>query len=162
MKKLSILATLVLLFASATLVMADPGSKGGKMEHRWMMEDSILSSLNLTAEQIEKIRVLRESFQNDTTPLRTQKYERKAELRLLWMQMNLDPEKIKAKQKELHNLRWQLKEKTTDYRLAFRDILTPEQLSKFLAFGGARDHHYPRGRSARGDDSTRPRHRPRW
>lgn len=162
MKKLSILATMVLLFASATLVMAGPGSKGGKMEHRWMMEDSILSSLNLTAEQIDKIRVLRESFQKDIIPLRTQKYERTAELRLLWMQMNVDREKIKAKQKELHNLRWQLQEKATEYRLAFRDILTPEQLSKFLAFGGARDHHYPRGRSARGDDFTRPRHRPRW
>ena len=95
MKKLSILATLAVLLASATLVMADPGSKGDKMGHRWMMEDSILSSLELTAGQIEKIRVLRESFQKDIIPLRTQKFERKAELRLLWMQMNLDPEKIK-------------------------------------------------------------------
>ena len=146
MKKLSILATMVLLFASATLVMAGPGSKGGKMEHRWMMEDSILSSLNLTAEQIEKIRVLRESFQKDIIPLRTQKYERTAELRLLWMQMNPDPDKIKAKQQQIHNLIWQLLEKSRDYQLAFRDILTPEQLAKFLELGGVRYHDHRRSR----------------
>jgi Spy/CpxP family protein refolding chaperone len=110
----------------------------------------------------EKNRILRESFQNDIKPLCTNKYERKAELSLLCMQMQADSKQIKAKQKELHNLRWQLKEKTTDYRLAFRDILTPEQLSKFLAFGAARDHHYPRGRGGRGDDFTTPGPQPRW
>ena len=55
------------------------------------------------------------------------------ELKLLWMQMEPDVKKIKAKEKELHELTWQMKEKATDHRLSFRKILTSEQLSKFLA-----------------------------
>ncbi|MDM8523376.1 periplasmic heavy metal sensor [Desulfococcaceae bacterium HSG8] len=100
------------------------------------MNPSVLSALNLTMEQTESIRSLPESFEKDIAPLRTQKFERKAELRLLWMQTNADSEKIKAKQKEIHDLKWQIQEKTTDFRISFRGILTPEQLSKVFVIGG--------------------------
>jgi Spy/CpxP family protein refolding chaperone len=161
MKSMSLLAALVLLVASATFVMAGPHDKGGGMKPGWGMEDSILSKLDLTSEQLEKIRILRESFLKDMTPLRSQLFEKRAEIRLLWMQIKLDPVKIKALEKEAHNLKGQLNEKSTDYRLSFRDILTPEQSLKFVALAGARGPRHHRGKGGRGDDFPRSGHPPR-
>ena len=146
MKKLGLLPVALMMVVLAAFVMADSGDKRYKLQDRWEMEDAILSRLNLTPEQTEKIRILRESYRKESTPLRNEKYERKAELRLLWMQMHPDPDKIKAKQKEIHDLIWQRLEKSTDYRLAFRDILTPEQLTKFLELGGGRYFDHRRSR----------------
>jgi Spy/CpxP family protein refolding chaperone len=147
MKKFSLLAALVTILASATFVVAGP--HGGEWGNSgWAMDNTILSKLNLTAEQTEKIRALRESFQKDITPLRTRIFEKKAEMRLLWMQTESDAAGIKAKEKEIHDLMWQVLEKATDFRLALRSVLTPEQLSKFLALGGDWGRHH--GRDWRG------------
>jgi Spy/CpxP family protein refolding chaperone len=91
--------------------------------------------LNLSAEQSEKIRGLRESFVKETTPIRTQLFTKKTEMRLLWIQTSLDADKIRATQKEIQGLMGQMQEKTTDFRLAFRNLLTPEQTSQLLAQG---------------------------
>jgi len=146
MKKFSLLAALVTILASATFVIADPCGGGEWGDHGWAMDGTILSKLNLTAEQTEKIRALRESFQKDITPLRTRIFEKKAEMRLLWMQTKPDAARIKTKQKEIHDLKWQVLEKATDFRLALRSVLTPEQLSKFLAMGGDWGQHHGMGR----------------
>jgi len=148
MKKCSLLAALVIIVASATFVVAGPCGGGEWGNPGWAMDGTILSKLNLTAEQTEKIRTLRESFQKDITPLRTRIFEKKAEMRLLWMQTESDAARIKAKEKEIHDLKWQVLKKTTDFRLTFRSVLTPEQLSKFLALGGDLKHHH--GRDWRG------------
>ncbi len=116
------------------------------MGHGWAMDGPALSSLDLTAEQMEKVRSLRESGHEEMAPIWAQKFEKKSELKLLWMQMTPDPEKIKARQKEIHDLKWQIQEKIIGYRLAFRDILTPEQLTKFLAMGGGLGPRHKRGR----------------
>jgi Spy/CpxP family protein refolding chaperone len=148
MKKFSLLAALLVVFASATFVAAGPCGGGERGDPGWAMDNTILSKLNLTAEQTEKIRALHESFQKDITPLRTRIFEKKAEMRLLWMQTESDAAGIKAKEKEIHDLKWQVLEKAADFRLAFRSILTPEQLSKFLAMGGDWGRHH--GRDWRG------------
>ena len=63
-------------------------------------------------------------------------------MRLLWIQTKLDPDKIKATQREARDLMGQMQEKRTDFRLAFRNILTPEQTSNLLAQGiGSRMGH---------------------
>ena len=129
MKKIMFVAIGVMLFASANLVLAGSGHRRGRDHDRYMLD-----SLNLTVEQIEKVRVLRESYLKAKDPLRNQMVSKRTELKLLWMQLKPDPAKIKSKQKEVHDLRWQLQLKRTDYRLAFREILTPEQLSKHILF----------------------------
>jgi Spy/CpxP family protein refolding chaperone len=118
----------------------------------------MLACLNLTGEQSEKIRVLYESLQKDVLPLRKQAFNIRAELKLLWLQTTPNAQEIKAKQKALHDLKWQMREKRTDYRLAFRKILTPEQLSKYLALKlskgdrswHGKGHHRRHGRSLGG------------
>ena len=135
MKKISVIAAFLLVVASATLVMAGPRGKGNWRGGGWCKTPSALASLNLTAEQSEKIRALRESLLKEVTPIRAQLLAKRAELRLLWIQTKLDPDKIRAIQREARDLRGQMQEKRTDLRLAFRNILTPEQTSKLLAQG---------------------------
>jgi len=125
MKKIMFIAIGVMLIAGANWVLAGPGDQKGR--DRYMLD-----SLNLTVEQTEKVRVLRESYLKAKDPLRNQMFSKRAELKLLWMQLKPNPAEIKSKQKEIHDLRWQLQLKRTDYRLAFREILTPEQLSKYI------------------------------
>lgn len=144
MKKFSLLAALVTILASAAFVLAGPCGSGERGDPGWAIDGTILSKLNLTAEQTEKVRALRLSFQKDITPLRIQIFEKKAEMRLLWMQTESDAARIKAKEKEIHDLMWQVREKATDFRLALRGVLTSEQLSKFLALGGDWKHHHGR------------------
>jgi len=135
MKKISVIAAFLLVVALATLVMAGPRGKGNREGGGWCATPSALASLNLTVEQSGKIRALRESLLKDVTPIRAQLLSKKAELRLLWIQTKLDPDKIRTIQRETRDLKGQMQEKRTDFRFAFRNILTPEQTSKLLAQG---------------------------
>ncbi len=143
MKKITVIAAFLLVVASATLVMAGPRGKGNWGGEGWRGAPAALASLNLTAEQSEKIRALRESCLKEITPIRAQLLSKRAGQRLLWIQTKLDPDKIRATQKEVRDLKGQMQEKRTDCRLAFRNILTPEQTSKLLAqgIGMGKGHH---------------------
>jgi Spy/CpxP family protein refolding chaperone len=158
MKKMTILAVIVVLITSTGLATAGPSSKRSGKGKGYGIHAAMLSCLNLTAEQSEKIRLLYESLQKDVLPFRRQVLNTQAELKLLWLQTTPNAEEIKAKQKALHDLKWQIREKKADYRLAFRKILTPEQLSKYLAlrlFKGrgswhGKGHHRRHGRAPGG------------
>lgn len=138
MKKFSVMVALVLLVASATWVMAGPRGRANWGDDTWCPGVSQLSALNLSTEQAEKISGLRESFVKESTPIRTQLFTKKTEMSLLWIQTRLDADKIRATQKEIQGLMGQMQEKTTDFRLAFRNLLTPEQTSQLLAQGVGR------------------------
>jgi len=158
MKKMTILVVMVVLITSTGLAMAGSGGKGSGKGRGYGMHAPMLSCLDLTAEQSEKIRLLHESLQKGMLPLRKQAFNTRAELKLLWLQTTPNADEIKAKQKALHDLKSQIWEKKTDYRLAFRKILTPEQLSRYLALRlikgqGSRQgkgHHRWHGRAPRG------------
>jgi Spy/CpxP family protein refolding chaperone len=144
MKRITLITTLIIMLASAPSVMAQSRGMKGEMGPGEGRHGAALANLNLTAEQSEKIRAMREAHQKDIIPIQTKMFTKRAELRLLWMQTNPDSAKIKSKQKEILDLKGQLQEKQTDYRLEFLNILTPEQRTKLLAQGLGR-HHGPRG-----------------
>jgi Spy/CpxP family protein refolding chaperone len=149
MKKINLFTMCILLFAFAVPAMAGShgkwkGNGGGKG-----LDPTILSNLNLTPEQSEKIRSLRESHLREAMPIRTQLFNKRTELRLLWMQTKLDPDKIRAAQKEVQHLRSQLDEKETGYRISFRRLLTPEQVSQYLAYKTAGGHDKRKGKFER-------------
>ena len=144
MKKIYFIVVLLFLFAASGLVMAGPRGGGGGER-----DVLLLGSLNLTAEQIEKIRILRESYRKEDEPLRNRLFGMRMALKLLWMQLKPDSGKIRSLQKEIHNLKWQLQEKRTDYRLAFRDILTPEQLSRYIVLKDGRKRGIRKDRRVR-------------
>jgi Spy/CpxP family protein refolding chaperone len=140
MKKVIFIASLVLLVATAGTADAGPGGYRGGTQ-----DGFILDSLELSAVQMERVRGLKASYLQEKEPLRARLYTLRMQLKLLWLQTKADPVKIKAKQKEIHDLKWQLREKRTDYRLAFREILTPEQLSKYILLKQDRKHKKRKG-----------------
>ena len=108
MKKITLMTTittLIIMLAAAPLVMAQPRGGKGERGPGGGKHAAALANLNLTAEQSEKIRAMREAHQRDIIPIQTELFSKRAELRLLWMQTSPDAEKIKSKQKEIHELK---------------------------------------------------------
>ncbi len=136
-KHLTILLFTTILLAAATIVIANPG-KG--MRHQQRNEFNPLTQIDLSTEQAEKIRKLRIAHEESIAPIKLQEYQIKAELDIFWLQLTPDVEKIKSAQKKIHDIRFQILEKETDFQLAMRKILTKDQLSRFLALGGDRYH----------------------
>jgi Spy/CpxP family protein refolding chaperone len=97
-------------------------------------------ALNLSPEQVEKMRVLRDSFFKEKIPLGNELMSKRLELRALWVQTNPDEEKILAKQKEINGLRAQLQEKATKSRLEMLRILSPEQRARWQAYKASFRH----------------------
>ena len=98
--------------------------------------------LNLSPEQISKLKALKEKFWKETIFLRNQMHVKRLELKTLWTVPTPEKDKIIAKQKELMDLFNQLQSKVTDYRLEARSYLTPEQSAQagivcpYMGFGG--------------------------
>ena len=89
---------------------------------------------NLTAEQSAQIQALRDGFLKEIEPLQKELYTKGTELRNLWQSPNPDQAAISAKQKEMFNLQYQLKEKATNLGFEIRKVLTPDQLAQLPAF----------------------------
>ncbi|MCP4346928.1 MAG: hypothetical protein GY795_15545 [Desulfobacterales bacterium] len=145
MKKIYFSMALIFFLVTSGFLVAGPAD----LPYRWEDDSSKFSCLNLTFEQTKKIRKLKKSLEKETSRLKIREFERKAELRLLWMQMKPDSKMLKAKQKKIHDLKWQIQEKNTDFWLKFRNTLTEEQLSEFLAITGEPEYRRP--------DARRPR-----
>ena len=144
MKRKVVFSALLILLVSASMVMAGQRDRGKKSGRGFGMGPEALSELNLTEEQTGKIQALREAFRKEMIPVRAELVRKRAELKLMWMQTELDANKIRALQKEVHELKGKLLEKITDHRLEFLSILTPEQRMQIQAKGFGRGHG-PRG-----------------
>ena len=142
MKKMSIIAALLMVVGVTTLAMAGPRNKS--FDGKGHFDPAVTEALELTTEQTSKVQALHESAKKEIIPIKAQFATKRAEMRLLWTQETLDVAKIKATQKELQALGTQIRDIQTDMRIAFRNLLTPEQTSKILAYGFGRD-----GRSKR-------------
>ncbi len=152
MKKIIVALALILMMPGLGWAMV-PGrdqGEGIKMHDRAFQRLS--AALNLTPEQNQKLKEMREGLRKETIPLRNEMMSKRFELRALWMQANPDEGKILAKQKEIHALRSDLQEKITRGRLEMRKVLTPDQqaqLTFLLSRSRAWKDHY-RGSRSRG------------
>jgi Spy/CpxP family protein refolding chaperone len=84
--------------------------------------------LNLTEEQMEKLRKLREAYLQDTLAWRNERLVKRYNLRNMLRDPQADAAKILAKQREISELDAKIQERTVLFQLAAREILTPEQL----------------------------------
>jgi Spy/CpxP family protein refolding chaperone len=96
--------------------------------------------LNLSPEQKTKLKELRENFRKETVFLRNDIKIKRLEIQTLWTVPKPDKEKIIAKQKELMDLKTQLKLKAIDYRIEARNTLTPEQAAQVGLWGSRMGH----------------------
>ena len=86
--------------------------------------------LNLTDQQLAKMKELRNRFRADTRDLRYDLKIKRVEMRKLFTDPKTDDETLLAKQKEISGLRQQLSEKKAQMKIEWRKILTPEQIAK--------------------------------
>ena len=142
MKKYSLFAAIMILFASFGFSMAQPDTK--QVDKQVDKKDRVVKKyhregrwspyrdLNLTEEQQAKVDDLTKSMRKDLAPARTELIKKRMELDLLWMDDNPDAGKIKAMQKEIRDLRGTMEDKLTDLRLSILKLLTPEQRAELL------------------------------
>jgi Spy/CpxP family protein refolding chaperone len=141
MKKLAtILVTLftVTAFAASAFATGPGWGRGHGGEGYYGKDITLMSELNLTAEQTTKINAFREAFLKDSKPLQDKMFSKRGDLKILWLQQNPDEEKILAMQKDIRALRDQIQEKRDVYRLNVYNVLTPEQKEKLKSYGPGR------------------------
>ena len=86
--------------------------------------------LNLSDEQLTKMKELRNSFRSDTRDLKYNLSIKRIEMRKLFTDPKTNDATLLAKQKEISKLRQQLSDKRDGMKVEWRKILTPEQISK--------------------------------
>jgi Spy/CpxP family protein refolding chaperone len=104
---------------------------------------------NLTAEQSSQIQTLQKAHWEEIAPLQQALFQKRTELRNLWLTPSPDQAAVTAKQKEILDLQSKLQEKVTNLRLEVRKVLTPEQQAQFDTFGPGKGFGPGMGRMGR-------------
>jgi Spy/CpxP family protein refolding chaperone len=123
------------LFAVDCAWVRGHGMREGAAHHCKDKEVDLFARLNLTSEQKTRIQTLREANMRDVKPLQDRMFSKRGDLKLLWLQTNPDKEKILATQKDIRELRDQMQDKATAYRVDMFNVLTPEQQEKAKTLG---------------------------
>jgi Spy/CpxP family protein refolding chaperone len=130
MKKVLIaLGLVVVMLLGVSYVRAqDPGADP---KHKWMHESwGQWKRLNFTPEQKARFKELHRKFIEENTQLIGGLAAKRLELWSLWTDPKADSETILAKERELRDLQNQMRDKIVQYKLDFRNFLTPEQIEK--------------------------------
>jgi Spy/CpxP family protein refolding chaperone len=138
-KRLSVVVFVLLLFicgltgiiwaASDDTKSHNDGCQGmGSGHGKWMGQG--MKSLNLTAEQKEKMGELRKRYHAATRDLRYDLAQKRLEMRRLFTDPKTSDQMLMAKEKELSALRQKLFDTRAQMKIEWRSILTPEQIQK--------------------------------
>jgi Spy/CpxP family protein refolding chaperone len=93
-------------------------------------EDRLMQSLNLNEQQKQDLNAIRQKYQGQMETLYSQLRTRQDEMRTL-MGGNASDNDIRAKHKQVEELRQQLGELRFESMLASRKVLTPDQRKQF-------------------------------
>jgi Spy/CpxP family protein refolding chaperone len=91
--------------------------------------------LDLSKEQLDKMRGMRDRFYNETRDLRYEMAQKQLEMKKLFTDPKTDNATLLAKQKEMSALRVKLMDKMAQMMIEGRKIMTPEQLQKIDQMG---------------------------
>jgi Spy/CpxP family protein refolding chaperone len=128
-----LLALLLVGFTTAVYGAASPESDHNDFhKHRG-------SRLNLTQEQMEKMKEMKHHFWADTHDLRYNIKMKKVEVQKLFTDPSADSAVLLAKEKELNGLKLQLMDKKAEMKVEWRKILNPEQIRMLDRIHG---HHH--------------------
>ncbi len=101
------------------------------VEQRDRMRDGWLKDLNLTPDQMQKIRAIRSRYKDQLSQQRQAVQQAQKELKTL-MVGNTSDDQIRQKYEQLKPLRQNLADTRFNSLLEIRDVLTPEQRQKFV------------------------------
>ena len=108
------------------------------------MEDRMARELSLTPEQITRSQALRQQYEGQITPLEQQLRQAREELKTLMTSSTAMDSQIRGKYQQIQQLHQQVENLRFDGKLAFRQILTPEQrqtLAQLMASRPEGRHH---------------------
>jgi len=117
--------------------------------------------LNLTQDQIGKMKELGKNFWADTHDLRYDIKMKRVEVRKLFTDPKTDEATLLAKEKELNGLKLKLMDKKAEMKVEWRKILTPDQIrivDRILSHHGWRGHHCWHHRGGMGKGFWRHHH----
>ena len=89
----------------------------------------------LGEKQFYKVEALEKAFLKEIEPLQHDVLTKRTELRILELAPAPDPTAVKAKQREIWNLRSRLQDKSINLRFEIWKVLNPEQRAHFKVFG---------------------------
>jgi len=152
MKKIAMAIGAILVMAAVSKdAHAFREGAGPRAGYGYGFSDRVMADMNLTADQTAQIKKLREGHLKDIEPLRNDMYNKRYELRLLWLERTPDQVKIAAVNQEIRILRQQLEDKMAGHRLLVLKVLTPEQQAKLQSYGPGRGYGPGKGMRSRGD-----------
>lgn len=94
----------------------------------------LISGLSLDPRQRGKMRRLRQSFQEETSPMRTSLITKREELVTLLNSETLDRSAIEQKVKEINEVQYQIQEAVIDNLLEEKTYLNPRQQKRYGEF----------------------------
>ena len=146
MKKWQVTLLALFLVGLATAVFAappEPGKPQPKSFQGTWAHHRFGSWLNLTQEQRDKMRELRNRYYAETHDLRYDIRIKRVEIQKLFTDPKVDDATLLAKEKELGALKLKLMDRKAEMKLTWRKILTPEQIQKLgqMPFGHGRGRH---------------------
>ena len=134
-KLLTVMAVMLLVAAVAVPSFAQRGWRGyGDSPCK---EITKVTGLNLTAEQKTRLTEMEKAHLKDVKPLQDKLFSRQGDLRLLWLEKNLDQARITTTEKEVRSLRDQIHDKRNSYQWAVYKMLTPDQRERLRNYGPA-------------------------
>jgi Spy/CpxP family protein refolding chaperone len=96
----------------------------------------LMSYLNLTSDQVTKLKDLKSKYYMETRDLRYELAIKRLEMMKIFSDPNAKEDALSAKQKELSALRQKKWDKAAQMMIQARSILTPEQISKLDTLHG--------------------------
>lgn len=128
MKKTGIILMVLMLASFLSLNFAEAQRyKNGEGHGIMNIGPEMAKTLELTDEQTIKLESIKRDYLKKITPVQTELFGKRAEMRLLWIEPELDENKIIAKQKKINELMNILKMHKIKYKLNYKKVLTPIQ-----------------------------------
>ncbi len=128
--KISILIFCFLFFLAGSSSFSQPSGMGMR---RWRGENPCwrASDFDLSQEQRKALALIQQVFFRESQLLRAQLFTKRLELRELFVSPTIKIESIRAKNSEIMELESKQEEKSVEYLIKVRNLLTPEQLRKW-------------------------------
>lgn len=128
MKKTGIILMVLMLASFLSLNFAEAQRYKNVEGHGFMsVGPEMVKKLGLTDEQTIKLESIKRDHLKQITPVQTELFGKRAEMRLLWIEPALDEKKIIEKQKKINELMNILKMHQIKYKLNYTKIFTPTQ-----------------------------------
>ncbi|HEX4384837.1 MAG TPA: periplasmic heavy metal sensor, partial [Myxococcales bacterium] len=132
--KLFIAGAAALLGSTAALAQQAPDNSAPQEQHQFrhhrrhgFMGPKMVEKLGLSSAQQTQLASLKTNLKAEIQPVRTVMKAKHAELKALWSAPNKDRNAIIAKEVEIDQQKGIIRTAMVDFRIAFGDLLTPQQ-----------------------------------